>query len=82
VNFIATLRDSFNNEPYLSNPEYADIFADYELLRNNIDDFDQLKKLGIKINKQLGCNIKNFKTVDFFPTQCGYENLNFEGVLD
>lgn len=80
VNFLATLRDSFNYEPYLSNPDYKDIFEDYNTLRNNMDDFDTLKKLGLKINKLLDCNIKSFKTVDIFPTQCGYEWLNFEGV--
>lgn len=82
VNFIATLRDSFNSEPYLSNPNYQEVFTDYEILRNNIDDFEQLKKLGLKINKLLWCNIKNFKTVDIFPTQCGYEWLDFEWVVD
>jgi hypothetical protein len=43
-----------------------------------MDDFDTLKKLGLKINKLLDCNIKSFKTVDIFPTQCGYEGLQFE----
>lgn len=80
VNFLATLRDSFNYEPYLSNPDYKDIFEDYNTLRNNMDDFDTLKKLGLKINKLLDCNIKSFKTVDIFPTQCGYEWLQFEWV--
>jgi hypothetical protein len=47
-----------------------------------MDDFDTLKKLGLKINKLLDCNIKSFKTVDIFPTQCGYEGLNFEGVVN
>jgi hypothetical protein len=35
-----------------------------------MDDFDTLKKLGLKINKLLDCDIKSFKTVDIFPTQC------------
>lgn len=82
VNFVATLRDSFNSEPYISNPYFAGIFSDYETLRNNIDDFAALEKLGLKINALLGCNITNFKTVDIFPTQCGYEGLNFEWVSD
>ena len=30
---------------FLSNPEYIDIFNDYDTLRNNLDDFDTLKKL-------------------------------------
>jgi hypothetical protein len=80
VNFLSILRDSFNYEPFLSNPEYKDIFNDYDILRNNLDDFDTLKKLWLKINKLLDCNIKSFKTVDIFPTQCGYEQLNFERV--
>lgn len=82
VNFIAILRDSFNYEPFLSNPDYKDIFNDYDILRNNMDDFETLKKLGLKINKLLDCNIKSFKTVDIFPTQCWYEWLNFEWVVD
>lgn len=80
VNFVATLRDSFNREPFISDPTYASVFSDYDYLRNNIDDFDNLEELWIKINESLGCHIKNFKTTDIFPTQCWYEQLNFEWV--
>ncbi|MDA7494794.1 prepilin-type N-terminal cleavage/methylation domain-containing protein [Candidatus Gracilibacteria bacterium] len=78
VNFIANLRDSFNSEDFISNENYQSIFEDYITLRNDIRDFDTLKLLGLKINKVLGCNITNFKTVDIFPTQCGYETLDFD----
>jgi prepilin-type N-terminal cleavage/methylation domain-containing protein len=93
VNFIWWLRDSFNSEPYLSNSNYSDIFSDFEKLKINIDDIEELKKLNInindftelkklwlKINKQLGCNITTFKTTDIFPTQCWKEWLDFEWV--
>ena len=82
VNFVATLRDSFNIEPFISDSTYNSVFEDFEYLRNNIDDFETLEEIGIKINEALGCHIKNFKTTDIFPTQCGYETLDFEWLRD
>jgi len=82
VNFVATLRDSFNTEPFLSDSTYKSIFSDYDYLINNIDDFESLEEIGIKINEALDCHIKNFKTTDIFPTQCWYEQMNFEWVVD
>ena len=82
VNFVATLRDSFNIEPFISDSTYNSVFEDFEYLRNNIDDFEALEEIWIKINESLGCHIKNFKTEDIFPTQCGYETWDFEWLKD
>jgi hypothetical protein len=54
----------------LSDTTYQSIFSDYDYLRNNIEDFEALEEIGIKINEALDCHIKNFKTTDIFPTQC------------
>ncbi|USN59179.1 MAG: hypothetical protein H6767_03715 [Candidatus Peribacteria bacterium] len=82
VNFIALTRDAYNKEPFTYLRSYADVFDDYEYLKDNLIDFEKLKVLGVKINESLQCNINNFKTTDIFPTACGTENGIFDLMED
>ncbi len=83
VNFIFNLRDSYNREPFKSNPYYKEIFDDYDFLMNgNLNNFEALKKLWRKINKWLKCDLDNFKTSVVFPVSCWDQDGTFEHIND
>ncbi len=82
VNFIASLHDSYNIAPYNSIDSYKQVFDDYNYLKNNMVDFWVLEILWRKINNNIWCSIKNFKTTDIFPIACWVENWLFEMMDD